>query len=272
MKKLLGLIAAFMLTSFLGFADEPKGDVNAYVYTDYADAAAVKQKLEAQGFEVLADYAPTKKSETLVVTCPGLKKMASKPGRGFGAVMRVLVDGEHKRVAYTNPLYFSKAFLQDDYDYAIAQKAADKLAAALGKGTPSPDKHEYAELPEYRFMFGMPHYEDMEVLAEGDNAQLLKQLQAYNGGKNVVFTLDLGKSTLVGFDLSDDTKQFVEKIGTQNAEVLPYMILIEEGKAKTLPAKYYLAVSYPLLSMGEFMTIASVPGDILDELEAPFAE
>ncbi|HHH72446.1 MAG TPA: hypothetical protein ENL04_01300 [Sulfuricurvum sp.] len=271
MKKLLGMIVSVVLMIGTGAAAaESKGGVNAYNYTEYADSATVKKNLEAQGFEVLASYAPTKQSETLVITCPGLKKAASKPDRGFAAVMRVLVDGEHKRIAYTNPLYFAKAFLQDDYDDAIAKKAAGKLAAALGEGTPSADKVDDDDLADYRFMLGMPHYEDMEELAEGDNAALLKKLEAYNGGKNVVFTLDLGKSTLVGFDLSDETKKFVEKIGTQNAEVLPYMMLIEDGKAKTLAAKYYLAISYPLLSMGEFMTIASVPGDILDELELPF--
>lgn len=270
MKKLLGLVAAFLLTSVMAFADEPKGEVSAYNYTKYADSATVKKELADGGFEVLASYAPTKQSETLIVTCPGLKKMASKPGRGFGAVMRVLVDGEHKRVAYTNPLYFSKGFMQDDYDFAIASKAADKLAAALGKGKPSPDKLKYEDLSEYHFMMGMPYYQDMEIVGEGKNSELLAKLKAYNGGKNIVFTLNLGDSTLVGFDLSEETKKFVEKIGTQNAEVLPYMVLIEDEQAKALAAKYYLAVSYPQLSMGEFMTIANTPGDILDDLEAAF--
>ena len=87
----------------------------------------------------------------------------------------------------------------------------------------------------------------------------------------VVFKLELPNgSTLVGVDLDKRTKKFVKKIGTQNAEILPYTILIEDGKATALAAKYYIAISYPMLTMGEFMTIATVPGAIEKDLEKPF--
>lgn len=253
-------------------ATEPEGqEISAYYYTAYADSAAVQEKLQAAGFDVLAVYAATKNSETIVITCPGLKKMADKPMRGFGAVMRVLVDGENNRVAYMNPVYFEKAFMQDDLDYAIVLKVAEKLKAALGEGTPSPDKFEYDELAGYHFMVGMPYYQDTYTLAEGETAALVEKLEAYKDGAPIVFKLQVGVGrTLIGFDLSKRTKKFVKKIGTQNAEVLPYTVLIEDGKATALAAKYYLAVSYPLLSMGEFMTIATVPGAIEKELEQPF--
>ena len=45
---------------------------------------------------------------------------------------------------------------------------------------------------------------------------------------------------------------------------------VEEGKAKMLAPKYYIAISYPQLTMGEFMTIASVPGAIEKDLAKPF--
>jgi len=273
MKKLITVMAALLLTGLVATVASASEDekIAAYFYAPYADTAAVKKKLEEGGFEVVATYSPTKKSETVVVTCPGLKKLASKPGRGFGAVMRVLVDDEHRRVAYTNPVYFEKAFLQDDYDPAIVSKVRQKLVAALGKDGESPDAQEADDLAGYHFMMGMPYYEDVYELAEGKNEELLGKLEGYKGGKMVVFTLDLGNgSTLVGVDLDRRTKKFTKKIGTQNAEILPYTILIEDGKATALAAKYYLAVSYPLLSMGEFMTIATVPGAIEKELEKPF--
>jgi hypothetical protein len=271
MRKIFGFMAVFILFGFAAAAKEPSGKVNAYYYAAYADASAVQQRLEKGGFEVLATYASAPKCETIIVTCPGLKSAAAKPARGFGAVMRVLVDGKNKRVAYMNPLYFSKAFLQKDYDYAKAQKVADKLKAVLGGGKPSPDEYDYADLSDYHFMFGMPYYGDMDELAEGEQSALLKKLEAYEGGDRIVFKLDLGAAgVLVGYDLTGDAKDFVEKIGVQNAEVLPYMILIEKDKAVALTPKYYLAVSYPQLSMGEFMTISDVPGEIQDELEAPF--
>jgi hypothetical protein len=280
MKKLV-LWIAVLLFGFSGCAPktaqaetvrEPVGQkIPAYFYTAYADAATVRQKLKERGFEVVATYRPTKKSETIVVTCPDLKKAAAKPTRGHAAVMRVLVDGERQRVAYTNPVYFGRAFLQQDYNHAIAMQVAARLENALGKGRPSPDAYVYDDLAGYRFMVGMPGYEDMYELAEGKNGELLSKLESYKGGKYVVFKLDLGEGrTLVGYDLGRRTKKFVRKIGTQNAEILPYTILIEDGKATALAAKYYIAIAYPLLTMGEFMTIASVPGAIEKDLERPF--
>ena len=52
--------------------------------------------------------------------------------------------------------------------------------------------------------------------------------------------------------------------------MLPYCISVENSKATALDAKYYLALSYPLLSMNKFMSIATIPGAIVKELQRPF--
>ena len=46
--------------------------------------------------------------------------------------------------------------------------------------------------------------------------------------------------------------------------------LIENGKANILHAKFFLALSFPQLSMTEFMKIMSVPGNIEDAFKADF--
>ena len=69
-----------------------------------------------------------------------------------------------------------------------------------------------------------------------------------------------------------EQKSLSKKIGRANAAVLPYCVSIENGLASSLAAKYYLAVSYPLLSMGEFMTISTVPGAIKQDLSKPFKQ
>ena len=81
--------------------------------------------------------------------------------------------------------------------------------------------------------------------------------------------LDNG-STLVGIKLRKRTNKFIDKIGTNNAALLPYPILIEDGKAKILDPKYYISVMYPRLQMSEFMTIATVPGAIVKDCERVF--
>lgn len=283
MKKILAFFAAALVLGFSGCASktavsdeaagsEPTGQkIASYYYAPYADTETVKAKLAEAGFEIVGTYAPTKKSETVVITTSELKAAANKPDRGFGAVLRVLVDGENNRVAVTNPVYFGKAFFQDDYSHALAMKLTQSLQSALGAMTDSPDAFDYDELSGYHFMVGMPYYKDYHELAEGDNAALLEQAEGYKKGKMVVFKLDIGEGrTLVGMDLSKRTKKFVKKIGAQNAEILPYAVLIEDDKAKALAAKYYIAISYPLLTMGEFMTIATVPGQIEKDLKKPF--
>ena len=120
-------------------------------------------------------------------------------------------------------------------------------------------------------MIGMPSYADQYVLGSGAGDKLLEKLQSYDDGKDVVFTLPLGEGRwLVGFDLSTRTKRFLDKTGTRNAEVLPYTILIENGHATALKVEYYIALSYPLLSMIEFMNIATLPGQVEKELKKPF--
>jgi len=272
MKRLLVWIAALLLLGTNGFAgDEPSGKVNAYYYASYADEAAVTSKLKTAGFEIVASYAPTEKSKALIITNEALKTAANKPGRGFAAILRVLIDNEDQRVAVTNPVYFGKAFLEGTFDYASAAHVTEALKGALGALKPSEDAYDYDDLEGYHFMMGMPYYSDVYELGEGDTAALLAKLDGFNGGKSVVFKLNVGDGkTLIGFDLDKKTNAFVKKIGTRNAEILPYTILVENGKATALAAKYYIAISYPMLSMGDFMKISSVPGEIENELAAPF--
>lgn len=253
--------------------DTPSADamIPAYYYAKYENVATVKAKLSDAGFEIVGSYVSTTNSETIIVTDAAMKLAAAEPGKGFAAIERILVDHEHQRVALTNPVYFGKAFLQDAFNYDTAKAELKKLEDALGILTSSEDAYEYGALGTYQFMVGMPEYNDFFILGEGENQALLTRLQKYEQGQKLLFTLDLGEGkTLVGYALNSQTAAFVQKIGSQNAQLLPYTILIENGRAVALAAKYYIALCYPLLSMGEFMTIASTPGAIEKELEAPF--
>ena len=106
-------------------------------------------------------------------------------------------------------------------------------------------------------MMGMPYYEDMIELGAASDVKAKKK----------VFELKLANSSkLIGVNLGK-VETFVDKIGTDKAILLPYTVLIEGGKAYALHAKYYLAISYPLLSMGQFMKISSTPSKIEAKLE-----
>jgi len=270
MRKLLTFVVAALVLSFSGCSSKEAEasetvmtkpateDVSTYLVGAYVDVDTAKAKLTEAGFEVVTTYKVDKKGEytTVVFTNADLKASANKTDRGFAAILRLLVNNEKKEISITNPVYFGKAFLQDDFNYQSAVKIQKSLAAAFGELKHSDDKWNYEELSGYHFMMGMPYYEESAVLSEGENADLLKKAKAYKKGKNLIFELQIGEGrTLLGYALGRKTSKFVKKIGYQNAQVLPYTILIEEGKAKALAPKYYIAVSYPKLKEQGSITI-----------------
>ena len=274
MFKKLMLVVAMLFTAVAVNAGDTglEGkEVSAYLKGAYIDVDTAKVKLTDAGFEVIASYEPVKKGTTLVFTNSALKSEAAKPKRAHAAVLRMFVDEQEQSISITNPVYFGKAFMQDDYNHAVFNTQLDAINGAFSGLTGSEDKLNFDDLAGYHFMMGMPYYEDPDELGTGSNDELLSKAKAYKKGKLVIFELKLSdNSTLLGYDIGKRTKKFVKKIGRANATVLPYCISIEDGVATALGAKYYLAVSYPLLSMGEFMTISTVPGAITKDLTKPF--
>ncbi len=234
------------------------GGVSAYYSAPYKDAKTVKSSLGKAGFKVLNTYSPAKKSYLKVISFTNSKliSMASKPKRGFAAVQKVLVNTKAKTVLATNPTYWLKAFLQKNFKGGDAAITAS-LTKALGKLTPTADSLSSGKLSGYHFMMGMPYYQDMLELKDGAK-----------GVKNALYAIKLANgSTLYGVKMSKASEGFISKIGEDKALVLPYTILIEGGKAYALHAKYYLAISYPKLTMGQFMKISSIPDTIERKLK-----
>ena len=283
MKKLLTLIASVAILSFAGCSAGSTGtsaktglegkEINTYLVGEYMKASDVQAKLESAGFSVLASYKSVKKGTTLVFTNDALKAEAAKPGRAFAAVSRVFVDDKEKMISFTNPVYFGKAFMQDEYNHEVFNGVLSTINTTFPGLKGSPDKLLFDDLAGYHFMMGMPYYQEPDMLGKPNatTAEALAKAKAYKKGKAIVFELKLSEtSTLLGYDLGKRTKKFVKKIGRQNAALLPWTVSIENGQAKALNAKYYIALSYPLLDMGGFMGIATVPGAITKDLEKAF--
>lgn len=281
MRNILGSLAIAALVAFTGCSSKelnagesqaPKV-VHAYLVGPLMTAEDVKTKLTAAGFEVLTTNVVNKKLKltTVVFTNDTLKAMANKPDRGFAGVGRILIDGKNGQTSISNPVYFGKAFMQDDADYEQIASVKTALTNAFPDAKPTEDKWAYADLSDYQFMTMMPYYQDSIVIAEGPTATLLQKAETYKKGKFYLFTLKLAENKyLVGYDLSKRTKKFPTKIGADKAGLLPYTILIENDEARILAPKFYLAVSYPALSMGQFMDIATVPGAIEKDLTRAF--
>ncbi len=274
-----GAIASIAMVTFLSSALFGAGEitkdgrVSTFLEGAFQDVKSVESTLSGAGFEVLATDEIDKKGKltSIVFTCPSLKKMADKPNRGHAAVLRVLVNKIDEEISIANPLYFSKAFLQDDFDASTAEAVLAKINGAFKDLKDSKDGMQFDDLSGYHFMLAMPYYDDMAVVGEGDNKDLIEKAKAYNRGKNLLFELKLSDNrTLLGYKIDKRTAKFVSKIGTKNAGLLPYTILIEKNKAKILVGKYYIAINYPALQMSHFMKIATVPNAIEKDCSKAF--
>jgi len=260
MSKMISKFSAVLLVLVVTAISAQAAKISAYYTAPFATAKTVKSKLGKAGFKVLATYSPASKEniKVIVFTNKKLTANASQKTRGFAAIQRVMVDSSAKTVRVTNPTYWLKAFMQKDYKAGIDTAVKTSLGKALGKLTATKDVLNEGDLAGYHFMMAMPYYEDMLTLKKGATVNPKKKL----------FEVKLANgSTLVGVKMSKNTENFIDKIGVENAILLPYTVLIEDGNVYTLHAKYYLALSYPLLSMGQFMGISSIPDAIERKLK-----
>jgi len=244
------------------------GKISAYLRGKFISVDEVKGKLKAAGFEVLTTTPLNKESDliSIVFTDKSLIKMASKDHRGFMASLRIIVDTKEKTISITNPLYMAKGFLQNDFDEKSAHTVLEKVLTQFTDLSNAKDSVKFQLLTKYQFMKGMPYFQDMIEIASGKDL-----LEKIKNNDKIVFsqTLDNG-ATLIGINLAEETRQFIKKIGRNNAAILPYPILIENGTAKILDPKYYISFMYPLLTMSEFMTISAVPDAMKKDCENIF--
>ncbi|MDD5405934.1 MAG: hypothetical protein PHE73_03200 [Sulfurovaceae bacterium] len=242
--------------------------VSAYKIGKYVDVKSATEKLASAGFEVVGTYPSFDNGTTILYTNSTMKADASKNDLGFAAVGRILIDEENHQIHIDNPVYFGAAFLRSNYNHAHALNILSSLEKVFGTLKNSDDAYEFEELPKYHFMIGMPYYNDMNTIAQDSTTKLVAKAKA---SKDTISIVQIDKNRYVAFmQIDKRTSSFVKKIGVQNSEILPWAVLIENGKAKALNAKYLIAISYPLLTMTEFMTIATVPDAITQSLKRSF--
>jgi len=250
--------------------DVKNGRVPAYLHAPLLSASDLKRALENAGFTVLKTFKVDRKgiAQSVVFTNDDLIKLASKKGRGFISTLRATIDKKDNFVSISNPIYVMSAFLQDSYDAKIAEKTLQSLRGAFKELQNSNEELKLSALSHFQFMAGMPKYQDMEIIAKSTSQKLLANAKK---SKKVVYEQKLlNGSTIVGVKLGKRTTKFIKKIGYKNAGLLPYPVLIENGEAKILDPKYYIAIMYPMLKMSEFMTIATVPGAINKDIDRIF--
>ncbi|HQU16041.1 MAG: hypothetical protein B7Z66_01050 [Chromatiales bacterium 21-64-14] len=275
-------------------------------YTANGDMAQVvtqvKQKLTANGFDIVGSYAPytdakfsngeVVSAEVIGVTNDALKKAAAETKfGGYAIVQRVTVtkvtnNGTTQvQVAYTNPTYMANAYrLKSDLADVSAQ-----LGKALGaqKAYGSQNGLTASDLRDYHYKFLMPYFTDPDTLAKYGSYQeavnaVNAGLAAHKGGVSKVYEVAVpGKDeTLFGVALSGPSdnacsgdQYIMAKIDFHNTKStghLPYGILVAGDHVYALGAKFRIAINFPDLSMmgdNSFMSIMCAPGSIEKALE-----
>ena len=252
-------------------------------------AGEVKSKLTGAGFEVVGEYSPYDGAEIIIVTNDALKATAAKSEFGaYGAAQRVSItkNGDVTEVVYTNPVYMAAA-------YRMASDLADiraQLEGALGaeKDFGSEKNLTAKDLAKYHYTVMMEYFDDPSELAEYDSQE--EALKAVNdslaaglGATAKVFQIDVSdKESIIGVALkgkdADDCSgdAFVmgkiDKSTPRHTAHLPYEIVVSDGTAYALFARFRIAINWPHLPMmasetgATFMSIMCSPGAIEEAL------
>ena len=251
----------------------------------------IKTLLKANHFNVLGTYHPAGKSSLAVIvfTRKDLKNsVLNHKDRGALAAAQKIglkrVKGQ-TIISYTNPDYFLRAYLGDDYqkNKSVYQKFHKDLKTALsGFGQefkPFGGKEKAAKLKKYHYKIMMPYFSDPINLKKYNSYEegyqtILNNLKNHKSGTALVYKIVYPSKHIAVFGValkgtgSGSESTFLPKIGTDNVAAMPYEIILQGNQASMLHGKYRLAVSWPELSMGTFMRIVSTPGSIEDKLQA----
>jgi hypothetical protein len=251
--------AAEILMPFV-LAGSSSGDVNTV-------SEQVKSKLTAGGFEVVGEYSPYADANIIIVTNDALKAHAAKTEFGaYGAMVRISVtrNGDSTEITYTNPIYTSGV-------YRMASNLSDIRAAmetALGAKQDFGSEKDltYDDLGGYHYMIMMEYFTDPSELAEYDSqAEAVKavedSLAAGMGGTAKVYRIDIpGKDETVfgvalkGVDADDCSGDkyimgLIDKATPRSTPHLPYEIVVSDGIAYALYARFRIAINWPHLPM-----------------------
>jgi hypothetical protein len=241
-----------------------------------AQLSQVEKKLQAEGFSVLGQHLPKGVAgrASLVVADPAMLAAirASGPSSSIvAAAIRVGVDSEGN-ISYMNPDYWYRAYLRGKF--AVSQEAVksvqQRLVKALGEGTGFGGDVPQAELTDYRYMFGMERFDsaNSELASYASFDEALKavkdNLAKGVGDTRQVYEVLMTDKKMAVFGVamnssSDGEGWWVNKIGTDHPAALPYELFIVDNKVYALYARYRIALAWPALGMGQFMTIINAP-------------
>lgn len=271
----------FMLWSPLAFAVSPYVTGDRLAPGDVvAVATQVEGKLQTEGFKVIGKHFPKGLPQHAVVivthkpTLDAIQKFGGASIVNAGIRVGVKSDGT---VSYINPEYWQRTFLRRQYSDELARDLQQKLSKALGAGKHFGGDEPATDLINYRYMVGMekfdsdknelhsfPSFEQAVKTVQGNLAKGVSQT-----GKVYEVIMPDKKLAVFGVALNDPKTGegwWVKRIGADNIAAVPYEMYIVGNKVYALYGRYRIAVGWPALGMGAFMSISDAPDNILEAL------
>ena len=272
---LLSTQACLATAPYLQASKLPAGNLTTQI-------AQVEKKLQSEGFTVIGRHTPKglPSYASVVVTDPAMLEAVGAIGSSaiIAAGIRVGVQSDGT-VTYMNPDYWFRAYLRGQFKAAQGPAKAVhlRLVKALGEGASFGGDVPEADLPNYRYMFGMERFDspnsDLGTHASFDEALKTVQDNLAKGVGNTSRTYELvmadRKLAVFGVamnDPGDGEGGWVNKIGPDHIAGMPYEIFIVGNKVFALYARYRIALAWPALGMGQFMGIINTPEAIRNTL------
>ncbi len=290
MKKLLAIGLLFMFGFFIASAIEPYLKVASLSGSIPEASEKVTELLISQGYEVLGQYQPGLNPDLYVVvfTSSKLKTLCKKSeDRGMlAAAMKVGFQKVEDQITISilNPEYLFYAYfrelMEEDSFNSFAMEVSSEIKNSFnGLGTtmePFGGDLSHKDLIKYKYMVGMPHFDEPVELAEFESFEqglsiLQANLSTASGSTVKIYEIvDKGSQVAIfGVGLPDAEEgeaNFLPIIGESHVAAMPYEIILQGNLATMLHGRYRFALHWPELKMGTFTKIMSSPGDVEDAM------
>jgi len=253
-------IGTLALSAF-NFTSIPQ-KISAHYVAETQNLNIIKRKLQENRFQILAVSNILEGQNVITITNQELQNTNS-----YMATLQINVNTQEVRIQ--NPSYLAAAYL-NDYTYGQFKDTIEALERALGTLHNGAQKANFSALENYNFMYGLPTKEDILLIKR--DSKLLEKIARPQVNPYIAYALTLPNGNiLVGHKLRKRTNSFLNIIAQEkNAQVLPYEAMIIGDEVSIMNPKYYIALSFPELSLSEFMNIASVPDQIYRNIKKAY--
>lgn len=243
---------------------------------------ATRKALASNGFRVVGQYVPFRRTTILCATDPEMLNAAANAKNGaFGAVERVSVTKVHGQwqVSYVNPDYLAVA-----YGLHPLPRTDAALKAALGAKKLFGSHHGLTrnelEPGHYHYALFMPYFNNVDRVRRFPNHAaavntVRTNLMNHVAGSSLVYELTVPgtakPTTVFGFGIKGGKGgdhhilRLIDAHRYRGYAYLPYEMVVVGRQVIALRPRYRIAVNFPdtaMMGSHGFMNIISAPGAI----------